>query len=145
MKNLLIVILVIAYPSLALSHPGKTDRRGGHKCWKDCSEWQLDYGEYHLHDKDFRPIRPNREENPSNIEEPAGLEEKVPAPEGSRTAASAGGSLHVKRLQEPAQSKGSYSPLYEEGILSLDGYQLALSAALIFLLVCLLTVRSRRA
>ena len=42
---------------MRLCASGKTDYRGGHKCWKNCSEWELRYGEYHLHDKDWKPIR----------------------------------------------------------------------------------------
>ena len=56
-KSILVFTLLLLCPAIVLSHPGKTDKRGGHRCWKDCAQWQLDYGEYHLHDKDFRPIR----------------------------------------------------------------------------------------
>jgi len=39
------------------AHPGKTDFRGGHQCLKGCREWGLFHKEYHLHDKDWKPIR----------------------------------------------------------------------------------------
>jgi len=51
----LFVLTVIALPASA--HPGKTDRYGGHKCYKECAEWDLYYAEYHLHDKDGRPVK----------------------------------------------------------------------------------------
>ena len=51
----LLLVLVIALPASA--HPGKTDRYGGHKCHKECAEWDLYYAEYHLHDKDGRPVK----------------------------------------------------------------------------------------
>ena len=46
---------VIALPVFA--HPGKTDRYGGHKCYKECAEWDLYYAEYHLHDKDGKTVK----------------------------------------------------------------------------------------
>ena len=50
-----LLAVVIALPVTA--HPGKTDRDGGHKCYKECAEWDLYYNEYHLHDKHGRPIK----------------------------------------------------------------------------------------
>ncbi|MHB8843271.1 MAG: hypothetical protein ACYC7L_00850 [Nitrospirota bacterium] len=50
-----LLILFVALPAYA--HPGKTDRYGGHKCYKECAEWDLYYAEYHLHDKDGRPVK----------------------------------------------------------------------------------------
>lgn len=64
MKKLIIVLLVCVFPILALAHPGKTDKYGGHKCVKDCEEWKLYYAEYHLHDKDGKPIRVVRKSKP---------------------------------------------------------------------------------
>jgi hypothetical protein len=64
MKNvknaLLAVVILLVLPALSYSHPGKTNRYGGHKCIKGCGEWGLFYEEYHLHDKDGRPIRVER-------------------------------------------------------------------------------------
>ena len=58
MKTLILVVLLCVLPvSLSIAHPGKTDRQGGHKCFKECEDWKLYYMEYHLHDKDGRPIR----------------------------------------------------------------------------------------
>ncbi len=57
MKTLLMAILIIIFPVLIWSHPGKTDSIGGHKCYKGCEKWELLFGEYHLHDKDGKPIR----------------------------------------------------------------------------------------
>ena len=56
MKRLLILAVLCAVPVTAFSHPGKTDRHGGHKCIKGCEEWGLYYAEYHLHDKYGKPI-----------------------------------------------------------------------------------------
>jgi hypothetical protein len=57
MKKLLIVLVILICPATVFSHPGKTDKYGGHKCLNGCEDWGLWYGEYHLHDKDGKPIR----------------------------------------------------------------------------------------
>ncbi|MFZ5997639.1 MAG: YHYH domain-containing protein [Nitrospirota bacterium] len=57
MKNALVLIVVILYPALLWSHPGGTDKQGGHACWRNCSEWELKGGEYHFHDEQGNPIR----------------------------------------------------------------------------------------
>jgi len=51
--------MLFIIPVPALSHPGKTDRYGAHRCLRGCEEWGLLYGEYHTHDKDGKPIRIN--------------------------------------------------------------------------------------
>jgi hypothetical protein len=60
MKRLIVIVTLCIIPVLSYSHPGKTDWRGGHKCIKDCEEWGLFYAEYHLHDKNWKPIRISR-------------------------------------------------------------------------------------
>lgn len=50
-----LVLAVCALPASA--HPGKTDGLGGHKCYKECAEWDLYYAEYHLHDKDGKAVK----------------------------------------------------------------------------------------
>jgi hypothetical protein len=57
MKSVIIIFLICIQPVISYAHPGKTDRYGGHKCLRGCEEWGLLYQEYHLHDKDGRPIR----------------------------------------------------------------------------------------
>lgn len=57
MKRFLFIIPVLLCPALSFAHPGKTDYQDGHKCIKNCEEWDLYYAEYHLHDKDRNPIR----------------------------------------------------------------------------------------
>ena len=56
-RAILFVLFLCVQPLIAHSHPGKTDWRGGHQCLKGCEEWGLSYKEYHLHDKDWKPIR----------------------------------------------------------------------------------------
>ena len=57
MRPLFAVILILFAALPAHAHPGKTDRHGGHKCYKECAEWDLYYAEYHLHDKDGKPVK----------------------------------------------------------------------------------------
>jgi hypothetical protein len=57
MKSAVLLVIAFLLPLLAEGHPGKTDRFGGHRCLKGCEEWELFYKEYHLHDKDWKPIR----------------------------------------------------------------------------------------
>lgn len=57
MKTVFVLILLCLLPVAASAHPGKTDRFGGHMCLKGCGEWGLFYEEYHLHDKDGKPVR----------------------------------------------------------------------------------------
>ncbi len=57
MKTLITLVLSLLLPLGASAHPGKTNRCGGHVCLKECEEWNLFYKEYHLHDKDGKPVR----------------------------------------------------------------------------------------
>ena len=54
---LLITLLAFLAPLSAPAHPGMTDRYDGHKCFKKCEDWNILYAEYHLHDKDRKPVR----------------------------------------------------------------------------------------
>lgn len=56
-RSLITIFILCIFPSAGHSHPGKTDLYGGHKCFKKCENWGLLYDEYHLHDKDGKPIR----------------------------------------------------------------------------------------
>ena len=60
----LAIFILLVFPFTASSHPGKTDVRDGHKCWKNCYERGLEKGEYHLHDKNRNAIRLHQEEAP---------------------------------------------------------------------------------
>jgi hypothetical protein len=68
MKKTLLTVLVFTFPIAVFAHPGKTDIYGGHLCLKGCEAWNLYYKEYHLHDKNGRPIRvagkPKKEKPP---------------------------------------------------------------------------------
>jgi hypothetical protein len=57
MKVLFPFLLAAVFVLPAYAHPGKTDRDGGHKCYKECAEWDLYYAEYHMHDKDGKAVK----------------------------------------------------------------------------------------
>lgn len=82
-KKLLILIILAAiwYPSDALSHPGGTDRHGGHKCRKDCADWHLDVGEYHLHDENGNPLRIGKQANDEIPQQPEPAGQHALAPD----------------------------------------------------------------
>jgi hypothetical protein len=73
MKKALLVVLLCTFPIAALAHPGKTDRYGGHECLKGCEDWNLYYKEYHLHDKDGKPIRIARKTKKRKAQVPASV------------------------------------------------------------------------
>jgi hypothetical protein len=141
MKTVLSLIFMFLLPFSSIAHPGKTDYRGGHKCWKNCGQWELRRGEYHLHDKDWNPIRLDHKGNAVEAEKPEG----VPTPE--------------KRflLEEPASAAQENSGIpdkhvivekhqtltvYEESVLPLNTIMLLLLA--FFMLIILIFVRKRR-
>jgi hypothetical protein len=78
MKTLFLAAVICMFPVLVLSHPGKTDTVGGHKCYKDCEKWDLLFEEYHLHDKDGKPIRVARKVKKKR--EPRIVEESLAEP-----------------------------------------------------------------
>lgn len=55
--SLFLLLLLVLFSCAASAHPGKTDYQDGHKCLKNCEDWDLYYSEYHLHDKDRNAIR----------------------------------------------------------------------------------------
>ncbi len=74
---LLIMLLAFLVPSSVPAHPGMTDRYDGHKCFKKCEDWGILYAEYHLHDKDRKPVRVAKKKKQTQREETG--EEMVPA------------------------------------------------------------------
>jgi competence protein ComEC len=133
MKRLMILALAVFLPLMAEGHPGKTDRHGGHKCIKGCEEWGLFYKEYHLHDKDGRPIRISRK-NTKGVKNLA-----VPAPESVVTPTVA--AAPVAPNADTAVVNHYVTNVYEENIISSN----PLLWVLLFLLLLLLILRRNRA
>ena len=147
MRKVLFIILILigTLPAVCLSHPGKTDRQGGHKCWKDCGEWELAYGEYHLHDKEYKPIRVDRPFGPAA---PSDQNEPEP-PSSSVTVTPKEPNIEADR---PPAAKKAITPstqetpavVREENLFPVDPLLLLLAALLLLLLLAvLLAVRGR--
>lgn len=131
MKLLTVLIVIVLLPLTAVAHPGKTDRQGGHRCLKDCAEWDLYYNEYHLHDKDGKPVKVARKKPVRSRSEAAAVEEKPVIEErpADRPAEAA--------LSQPVAVAAA--PDIESGTLPLSWILLVL-----FLLLFLVVRRKRR-
>lgn len=141
--RLIIGLLIALSPVLAYAHPGKTDVRGGHKCWKGCRQWELYHGEYHLHDKDFRPIRLNQPPVEKTVKTPENLswttveQEILPSQPPEPVVQP----LPVPVNRPPA---AVIPPPAEGASISLDPYTIALLTLLLMLMAVLLVVRKKR-
>ncbi|MBI5639708.1 MAG: hypothetical protein HZA17_04705 [Nitrospirae bacterium] len=139
------MLLIVMTPVSGLSHPGKTDRHGGHKCRKGCGQIGLAYGEYHLHDRDFRTIRVSgfRRDSGIDIPEP---QQQVPA--GQTEAPEVAGAVisdepvHAGPAQRPVVAGAGVISAYDGNAFSLPLESLALLFFL--LLIILLALRWRR-
>ena len=126
-----------------LAHPGKTDYQDGHKCLKNCEEWDLYYDEYHLHDKDRNAIRMEGRKKPLRapaaakravVPEPAAQEAAaVPIPPSTevQTAVIANKSSRGKGYSMPVEA-GFVLTFYDVVLFSVAGLLLL---ALLFLRV----------
>ncbi len=131
MKKLPIFILIFLYSVLSDAHPGKTDHYGGHMCLQGCEEWGLFYKEYHLHDKDWKPIRVSRKTN------------KTPEPAELRSAMTGFALPMPAEVSKTTQTVTVYryvTTVYEENIFSSN----PLLWVLLVLLTLLLTLRLNR-
>lgn len=128
----------------AYAHPGKTDYHGGHKCWKGCGEWGLEHEEYHLHDKDWKPIRLDRNGKPAikhdDIKVATGQEPAVQNQIAGTTSDKINGTpkVDIKRINIFDRN----TIIYEESILSFNVILLLLLALL--LLTVLIFIRKRK-
>ena len=150
MKTVLSLIFILLLPFSAIAHPGKTDYRGGHKCWKNCGEWELRRGEYHLHDKDWNPIRFDQKGNVVEAEQSEG----VPTPDkrflleesAEKASEPASGVQENSGSKMPDQhvvvEKNQTLTVYEESVLPFKTILLILLALL--MLVVLIFVRRKR-
>lgn len=146
MRACVAAIIVLLFPLTVIAHPGKTDRRGGHRCWRDCVSWGLLYSEYHLHDKYFMPVRldkpagvkiPETSAKPSAIlPDLEGTPEKTPEP-AMQALPEAPRSPHV-----PAPV--SVPAYIEESLFPWNPYQVVLLLVLLILLLALLVMRRKR-
>ena len=145
MKKLLILILILLFPLTAFSHPGRTDKRGGHRCWKDCGAWGLNYREYHLHDKNWKPIRLDKNGNP--IVPSVQMESEVPKIEESSSFQSTLEETSNKSVTEVPVPKVEKRIIYTNTITvqeSLPFNPLLIPLLFLLFLALILTKRKRK-
>lgn len=139
--------LLILIASAASGHPGKTDYQDGHKCLKNCEDWDMLYGEYHLHDKDRNAVRMHGRKQPlrepvrrkiSEQEHPKQEVVAAPAPSSPEpmTEESAG-----RTLNEVA-GQGYIMPVNEGCVPAL--YEIILFGAAGLLLLLLFLLKKKR-
>ncbi len=135
MKSLMVIFLICIQPVMAYAHPGKTDSYGGHRCLKGCEGWGLFYNEYHLHDKDGKPLRVgnNKRAKVPEIPPAAGPESKP-----TETAVPATGD---KPKTEVVTTYRYITNVYEENVFLSNPF---LSLLLILLLLLLILGRNRK-
>ncbi len=146
MRVCIAAVVVLLFPLAVLAHPGKTDRRSGHRCWRDCGSWGLLYSEYHLHDKYFRPIRLDKPAEVKLPESTAKPSAPLPGPESTpeKTHEPA-----MQALPEAPQSLHVPAPVpvpasIEESLFPWNPYQMVLLLVLLILLLALLVMRRSR-
>lgn len=127
-----------------LAHPGKTDYQDGHKCFKNCEDWDMNYDEYHLHDKDRNAIRmEGRKKSPKG---PAPLRKSVqksPAQEVVSVPMPAPAELQTKEIRRTAPLDQGYSMPVEAGFM-LTLYDIMLLGVAGLLLLIMLFLRRTR-
>ncbi len=125
-----ILVLFFAFVGAAPAHPGMTDRYDGHKCFKKCEDWGIFYGEYHLHDKDRKPVRVMKQPKLHRSDE------SVFVPERDEGGANAPVAI-------PVAAEPKVVVVREQSILPVNPYLLLLLALLILLLVLLMERRGK--
>ncbi len=148
MKEGIWLAVILLFSVCAYAHPGKTDRRGGHKCLRNCSEWELLYGEYHLHDKDWKPIRVDVKGAPipdapplHNMTPSQEPQERAKAPE--QTVVQSSGESTPENPERKIINQYRYITLVrEENILSF--YNIVLIILAFLLLSALIFIRRKR-
>jgi len=140
-QHILALMLFLLGSSAALAHPGKTDYQDAHRCLKNCGEWDLEYGEYHLHDKDRNPIRIAAKNTPVRgripQEEPVSDQQPLPVTAAPEQAARMDSSQDVS-VRTP---QGGGNPVLEEGMFQFRDMLLVIIAGLLVLVLLMLRRR----
>ena len=148
MKPVLLFIVVFLIPLSSFAHPGKTDHEGGHKCWKNCGEWELGRGEYHLHDEEWNPVHIDRKGKVAEKAQTKGVptpEKRFLLEENSGTAPGPAAvvqkSMERNTPEQRANAANQMPAVYEESFLPFNSILLLL---LVLLLIVLIYVRKKR-
>ncbi len=142
MRLILILMLSLLGPVLALAHPGKTDYQDAHRCLKNCVEWDLDYGEYHLHDEKRNSIRIGSGKISAKVRMPqvetVTDQKPLPLPAAPEQAARTDSSHHdIVQTPEP----GRVTPVVEGGMFPLRDMLLIIIAAILVMVLFILRKR----
>lgn len=140
-----VISVLIVISSAASGHPGKTDYQDGHKCLKNCEDWDMNYGEYHLHDRDRNAIRTEGRKKP--LREPAPLMKSEPEPSKEEVAAvpvplSPGPQTGERRKTVPVD-QGLSMPVEAGFVLTFYDFMLLSVAGLLFLVMLFLRKKER--
>lgn len=152
LKTIPAFVILFLFSVSSYAHPGKTNKIGGHKCWKNCNEWELRYGEYHLHDKDWKPVKVDKKGNPlrqiqsesiAPRENADQTEPEKPSEQTPETASSEQIVPDIKKADETIINENSYSKtVYESDILPFNIILLIILAVL--LLIALIFIRKKK-
>jgi hypothetical protein len=141
--------LLILIASAASGHPGKTDYQDGHKCLKNCEDWDMHYGEYHLHDKDRNAIRTQGRKQP--LREPARRKISGPEPPKQEVVAAPAPSSPEPKTEESAKralnevsGQGYIMPVEEGFALTLYDIILLGVAGLLLFVMLFLRIKERK-
>lgn len=140
-------IAYIHFPAFSYAHPGKTDYRGGHKCLKNCEEWDLEYEEYHLHDKDWNPVRVNIKRNSVRNTESEITSERISVSADSPNNSQFKKNTEQNDVEDKKADTGRHNndpTIYEEGIFSVNVILLLIFLALFLISLILLRRKSKR-
>jgi len=138
----LFLCVLFLFSAHAYGHPGKTDYRGGHKCWKKCSEWEIGYGEYHLHDEDWKPIKLDRQSKKVRPEKIMVNEDAKPLEQTYVVATTAENQVAKVPERKEVATNNQDITVYEESILPINAILLLILA--ILLLIALIFIRKKK-
>ena len=142
MRNIIVLAAFFLLAGNSFAHPGKTDYHGGHKCWKGCNEWKLWYGEYHLHDEDWIPIRVSKGYRPVEPPSPGRTSDQELAVQTKTEDAPVDSVPQEKPVEKTAGELNQDVLVYEENTLPFN--VMMLLALVLLLLICLICLRKRR-
>lgn len=138
------LLLLVIFSQVASAHPGKTDHQDGHKCLKNCSDWDLYYAEYHLHDKDRNPVRVERRKKP--LREPVPAKKSIQEPSVQEVAATQIPSAPESQTEERRRTANidqGYSVPVEEGCM-LTFYESVLLGVVVLLMLVMIYLRRKK-
>ena len=141
-------LLLVIFSQVASAHPGKTDYQDGHKCLKNCRDWDLYYSEYHLHDKDRNPIRVERKKKPVKMmapeskaesETPVDVDMKAPLPLPLKTDEQV-----IRKPDQEVAAREYSQPVAEGCVLTFYDILLLGVAGLLILLLLRMRIKERK-